>query len=95
MDALVLASRNVLGTSHRQAPVKNILGSVREQLRQLFSLPADWEVVMGNGGASLFWDAATFGLIQNKSEHLVFGEFSSKFADAARNAPHLDQPIVV
>ena len=95
MDALVLASRNVLGTSHRQAPVKNILGSVREQLHQLFSLPADWEVVMGNGGASLFWDAATFGLIQNKSEHLVFGEFSSKFADAARNAPHLEQPIVV
>lgn len=95
IDALVLASRNVLGTSHRQAAVKNVLGSVRAQLHQLFSLPTDWEVLMGNGGASLFWDAATFGLIQNKSEHLVFGEFSSKFADAARHAPHLEQPIVV
>jgi phosphoserine aminotransferase len=95
MDALVAASRNVLGTSHRQAPVKNVLGSVREQLRQLFSLPDGWEVVFGNGGASLFWDVATFGLITKHSEHLVFGEFSSKFADAVKHAPHLESPLIV
>ena len=73
IDALVAAGKNILGTSHRQAPVKNLLGSVREQLHQLFSLPNDWEVVFGNGGASMFWDAATFGLIDKRSEHLVFG----------------------
>jgi len=95
IDALVAASKHTMGTSHRQAPVKNLLGSVREQLSQLFALPQDWEVVFGNGGASMFWDAATFGLINNRSEHLVFGEFSSKFADAARNAPHLQEPVVV
>jgi phosphoserine aminotransferase len=64
-------------------------------LSQLFSLPQDWEVVFGNGGASTFWDVATFGLIDTRSEHLVFGEFSSKFADAARKAPHLQEPVVV
>jgi phosphoserine aminotransferase len=94
-DALVAAGKHIMGTSHRQAPVKNLLGSVRDQLSQLFSLPHDWEVVFGNGGASMFWDAATFGLINKRSEHLVFGEFSSKFADAARKAPHLQEPVVV
>ncbi len=95
IDAVVRASRNILGTSHRQAPVKNLVGSVLTQLRQLFQLPSDWEVVVGNGGASLFWDAATFGLIKNRSSHLVFGEFSSKFAQAAQLAPHLGDPIVI
>jgi len=95
IDALVAAGKNILGTSHRQPPVKNLLGSVRDQLSQLFSLPQDWEVVFGNGGASTFWDVATFGLIDKRSEHLVFGEFSSKFADAARKAPHLQEPVVV
>lgn len=95
IDAVVRASRNILGTSHRQAPVKNLVGSVLTQLRQLFQLPSDWEVVVGNGGASLFWDAATFGLIEQRSAHLVFGEFSSKFAQAAQHAPHLDNPIVI
>ena len=95
IDAVVRASRNILGTSHRQAPVKNLVGSVIDQLRQLFQLPQDWEVVVGNGGASLFWDAATFGLIENRSAHLVFGEFSSKFAQAAKAAPHLGDPIVI
>ena len=95
IDAVVRASRNILGTSHRQAPVKNLVGSVVTQLRQLFQLPQDWEVVVGNGGASLFWDAATFGLIKNRSSHLVFGEFSSKFAQAAQLAPHLGDPIVI
>ena len=95
IDALIAAGKNIMGTSHRQAPVKNLLGSVRDQLSQLFSLPQDWEVVFGNGGASMFWDAATFGLINTRSEHLVFGEFSSKFADAARKAPHLQEPLVI
>ena len=95
IDAVVRASRSILGTSHRQAPVKNLVGSVITQLRQLFQLPQDWEVVIGNGGASLFWDAATFGLIENRSAHLVFGEFSSKFAQAAKAAPHLGDPIVI
>lgn len=95
IDALVAAGKHIMGTSHRQAPVKHLLGSVREKLSQLFSLPQDWEVVFGNGGASMFWDAATFGLIEKRSEHLVFGEFSSKFADAARKAPHLQEPVVI
>jgi phosphoserine aminotransferase len=95
IDAVVRASRNILGTSHRQAPVKNLVGSVIDQMRQLFQLPSDWEVVVGNGGASLFWDAATFGLIYERSAHLVFGEFSSKFAQAAQLAPHLGDPIVI
>jgi len=95
IDAVVRASHNILGTSHRQAPVKNLVGSVIDQMRQLFQLPSDWEVVVGNGGASLFWDAATFGLIYERSAHLVFGEFSSKFAQAAQLAPHLGDPIVI
>lgn len=84
-----------MGTSHRQAPVKNLVGSVRAGLRELFSLPDGWEVVLGNGGSTMFWDVATFGLIERRSEHLVFGEFSQKFADAAAAAPHLDDPVVV
>ena len=95
IDAVVRASRNILGTSHRQAPVKNLVGSVIDQMRQLFQLPQDWDVVLGNGGASLFWDAATFGLIYERSAHLVFGEFSSKFAQAAQLAPHLGDPLVI
>jgi phosphoserine aminotransferase len=85
----------LLGTSHRQAPVKNLVGSVRSGLTDLFSLPDGWEVVMGNGGSTAFWDVATFGLIEARSQHLVFGEFSSKFADAAKAAPHLGAPTVV
>jgi phosphoserine aminotransferase len=95
IDAVVRASRNILGTSHRQAPVKNLVSSVIDQMRQLFQLPQDWDVVIGNGGASLFWDAATFGLIHECSAHFVFGEFSSKFAQAAQLAPHLGDPIVI
>jgi len=95
IDAVVRASRNILGTSHRQAPVKNLVGSVIDQMRQLFQLPQDWDVVIGNGGASLFWDAATFGLIHEHSAHFVFGEFSSKFAQAAQLAPHLGDPLVI
>ena len=85
----------LMGTSHRQAPVKNLVGAVRSGLSQLFSLPEGWEIVLGNGGSTVFWDVATFGLIESRSEHLVFGEFSSKFAEAAAAAPHLGDPVVV
>lgn len=93
--ALATANQRILGTSHRQAPVKNLVGSVRTGLTQLFGLPDDWEIVLGNGGSTLFWDAATFGLIDEVSAHAVFGEFSSKFAEAASTAPHLGEPVVV
>jgi phosphoserine aminotransferase len=93
--ALAKANQRILGTSHRQAPVKNLVGSVRTGLTQLFGLPDGWEIVLGNGGSTLFWDAATFGLIDQMSAHAVFGEFSSKFAEAASAAPHLGEPAVV
>jgi phosphoserine aminotransferase len=95
LDALVAAGDTVLGTSHRQPAVKNLVGSVRTGLGELFSLPDGWEIVLGNGGSTVFWDVATFGLIDERSQHLVFGEFSSKFAEAAAAAPHLGEPTVV
>ncbi|NDB05132.1 MAG: phosphoserine transaminase [Acidimicrobiia bacterium] len=95
VEALAAAGGNLLGTSHRQAPVKNLVGALRSGLRDLFSLPDGWEIVLGNGGSTVFWDVATFGLIENRSQHLVFGEFSSKFAEAASAAPHLGQPTVI
>ena len=95
IDALAGEGRRLMGTSHRQAPVKKLVGSVRAGLRELFSLPDGWEVVLGNGGSTVFWDVATFGLIERRSEHLVFGEFSQRFADAAKAAPHLADPVVV
>ena len=95
LEAVMARMTSVMGTSHRQAPVKNIVGSVREGLTSLFNLPAGWEIVMGNGGSTVFWDVATFGLIRERSHHLVFGEFSSKFAEASAAAPHLAEPIIV
>jgi phosphoserine aminotransferase len=95
LEAVMARMTSVMGTSHRQAPVKNIVGSVREGLTSLFNLPAGWEIVMGNGGSTVFWDVATFGLIRERSHHLVFGEFSSKFAEASAAAPHLADPIIV
>ena len=86
---------SVMGTSHRQAPVKNIVGSVRSGLMSLYNLPQGWEIVLGNGGSTVFWDVATFGLIRERSHHLVFGEFSSKFAEASGAAPHLADPVVL
>ena len=93
--ALADAAPSWMGTSHRQAPVRDMVGAVRRGLADLFSLPEGWEVVLGNGGTTVFWDVATFGLIERRSEHLVFGEFSSKFADAAGAAVHLESPVVV
>jgi phosphoserine aminotransferase len=95
LDALVATGRSYLGTSHRQAPVKNVVGRLRAGLRELFALPDGYEVVLGNGGATEFWDIATFGLIERRSQHLSFGEFSSKFAAAAKAAPFLDDPSVI
>ena len=93
--ALASAAGSYLGTSHRQPTVKSVVGSVRDGLARLFALPDGYEVVLGNGGTTCFWDAATFGLIERRSQHLTFGEFSSKFAVAARSAPHLDEPDVI
>ncbi|MCW2821483.1 MAG: phosphoserine aminotransferase [Marmoricola sp.] len=95
LDALAATGTSLMGTSHRQAPVRNIVGRVREGLGTLFSLPDGYEVVLGNGGATAFWDIATFGLILHKSQHLSFGEFSSKFAKAAAEAPFLAEPTVI
>jgi len=95
LDALAATGASLMGTSHRQAPVKDTVGRVRDGVRQLFSLPEGYEVVLGNGGATAFWDIATFGLIRTKSQHLSFGEFSSKFAKAAELAPFLDAPTVI
>ena len=92
--ALAKANQSLLGTSHRQAPVKQLVGSIRSGLVDLFGLPDGWEILLGNGGSTLFWDAATFSLIDRVSAHAVFGEFSSKFAEAATVAPHLGEPIV-
>lgn len=92
--ALAKANSNLMGTSHRQPPVRQLVGSIREGLMGLFGLPAGWEILLGNGGATVFWDAATFGLIRARSQHAVFGEFSSKFAEAAAAAPHLGEPVV-
>ncbi|MGI5355870.1 phosphoserine transaminase [Streptomyces sp. CA-252508] len=95
LDALAATGTSLLGTSHRQAPVKNLVGEVRAGVRDLFSLPEGYEVILGNGGSTAFWDIATHGLIENKSQHLTFGEFSSKFAKASKLAPWLAEPTVI
>ena len=92
---LASSGTSILGTSHRQKPVKNVVARVRTGLTSLFNLPDGYEVVLGNGGSTAFWDIATFGLIEKKSQHLSFGEFSSKFASAAKDAPFLDDPSVI
>lgn len=95
LAALAASGSSILGTSHRQKPVKNVVHRVREGLSSLFELPQGYEVVLGDGGSTAFWDIATFGLIQSRSQHLVFGEFSSKFAAAAKEAPFLGEPSVI
>jgi phosphoserine aminotransferase len=95
LDALAATGSSLMGTSHRQAPVRDTVGRVRDGLAELFSLPEGYEVVLGNGGATAFWDIATHGLIERKSQHLSFGEFSSKFAKAAQQAPWLEDPTVI
>jgi phosphoserine aminotransferase len=95
LAALSKTGNTILGTSHRQKPVKNVVKRVREGLTSLFNLPEGYEVILGNGGSTAFWDIAAFGLIESRSQHLVFGEFSSKFAAAAKEAPFLGEPTVI
>ena len=95
ISAVAEAATTVMGTSHRQPPVKNVVGRVRDGLSSLFSLPEGYEVVVGNGGTTAFWDAAAFGLVREKALHLTYGEFSSKFAKVTAGAPFLQDPVVV
>ena len=95
LSSVLASGAAIIGTSHRQKPVKHVVHRVREGLSSLFNLPEGYEVILGNGGSTAFWDIATFGLIEKKSQHLVFGEFSSKFASASKEAPFLDEPTVI
>ncbi|MFI7440911.1 phosphoserine transaminase [Nonomuraea indica] len=95
LAALASSGASVMGTSHRQKPVKSLVGRVRAGLADLFSLPEGYQVVLGNGGTTAFWDIAAFGLIRDRSQHLSFGEFSAKFATVARKSPWLGEPSVI
>jgi phosphoserine aminotransferase len=95
LQALSTSAAALFGTSHRQAPVKDLVGRVRTGLREFFSVPDGYEVVLGNGGATAFWDAAAFGLIDKRSLHLSYGEFSSKFASSVAKNPFVGDPIVI
>jgi phosphoserine aminotransferase len=95
LAALASSADRYMGTSHRQAPVKSLVRRVRDGLGQLFALPDGYEVVLGNGGSTAFWEAAAFGLVQHRSQHLSFGEFSSKFAKVTASAPWLAEPSVI
>ncbi len=95
IQAIVDGGSSIMGTSHRQPAVKNVVGEIRDGLSCLFNLPEGYEIVLSLGGATAFWDAATFGLIEKKSAHLTYGEFSSKFAKASKQAPWLEAPQVI
>jgi phosphoserine aminotransferase len=94
-DAVAARWQSLMGTSHRQATVKNEVGRLRRGLAELFALPDGYEVVLGNGGATAFWEVAAFGLIRERSQHLSFGEFGSKFVTSVKKAPHLGEPDVI
>jgi phosphoserine aminotransferase len=94
LQALAGDGAAIMGTSHRQAPVKNLVKEIREGLAQLFDLPDGYEVVLGNGGTTAFWDAALIGLIRQRSAHGTYGEFSAKFASGVAEAPFLDDPVI-
>src|SRR4029077_3125279 len=89
------AGAAVMGTSHRQKPLRELVGRVRVQLRELFGAPEGYEIALGNGGTTAFWDAAAFGLVRERSLHLTYGEFSGKFATVTRGAPFLGDPVVI
>ncbi|MGO3279369.1 MAG: phosphoserine transaminase [Brevibacterium aurantiacum] len=95
IEALNSAAADVLGTSHRQAPVKNLVGRIRTGLAELFNLPSGYEVVLGNGGSTAFWDVAAFGLVRERAAHATFGEFGQKFAKATDEAPHLQDSLIL
>ena len=95
LEHLASAGAVVMGTSHRQAPVRELVARVRAGLRELFALPDGYEVVIGNGGTTAFWDAAACSLVRSRALHLVYGEFTSKFAACTRGAPFLEDPVVL
>ena len=95
LQSLATKGAEVMGTSHRQKPVKQVVARVRHGLRELFGVPDDYEVALGNGGTTCFWDAAAFGLVRERALHLSYGEFSNKFAKVTQGAPFLADPIVV
>lgn len=95
VEALAAEAGEYLGTSHRQAPVRFMVSRLRNAVAELLNLPDGYEVMLGNGGTTVFWDALTFGLVEDRSQHLVFGEFSSKFAQAVAAAPHLGDPSII
>src|SRR5437868_14959641 len=95
VEALAKSAAEYLGTSHRQATVRFTVGALRNGLAELLRLPDGYEILLGNGGTTTFWDAAVFGLIERRSQHLSFGEFSSKFAAAVTAAPFLDDPSII
>ncbi|HEY2636044.1 MAG TPA: phosphoserine transaminase, partial [Solirubrobacteraceae bacterium] len=94
LEGLAGQYAGLMGTSHRQKPVRQLVGRVRSNLRELFSLPEDYEVALGNGGTTAFWDAAALGLIERCAVHLTYGEFSAKFATVTEEAPFLDDPVI-
>ncbi|MEM7096236.1 MAG: phosphoserine transaminase [Actinomycetota bacterium] len=95
LEDLAATGTTFMGTSHRQPRVRDIVARMQDGMREFFSLPDDWEVIIGNGGATLLWDALSFGFIEQRAQHLSFGEFSSKFAACTTAAPHLDDPMIV
>jgi len=92
---LASIGQTLLGTSHRQAPVRNLVGEVRDGLATLFSLPEGYEIIIGNGGSTAFWDIAAFGLVRRRAQHLAFGEFSAKFGSVTQNAPFLGDSTII
>src|SRR4051812_47520185 len=94
LESLARDGAAIMGTSHRQAPVRDVVGRIRSGLLDLFGAPDGYEVVLGNGGTTCFWDAAAFGLIRERAQHLTFGEFSAKFASVTKGAPFLADPVV-
>ncbi|MGA9691572.1 MAG: phosphoserine transaminase, partial [Pseudonocardiaceae bacterium] len=95
LAALATTGASVMGTSHRQKPVKSLVGRIRAGLAELFCLPEGYQVVLGNGGTTAFWDAAALGLVRDRSLHLTYGEFSAKFATVTTRAPFLADPVVI
>jgi len=95
LNALAATGTTVMGTSHRRPAVRGVVAAVQDGLRAMYDLPEGYEIVLGNGGATAFWDAAAFGLIESRSQHVAIGEFSSKFAKVTSGAPHLEDPDII
>ncbi len=91
----LMQNKEFLGTSHRQKPIKNLVKGIQEKMASFFALPSDYEILLTNGGASLMWDAASFSIIKDKSAHATYGEFSSRFANITKKAPHIQEPLIV